>query len=228
MKVKEYIDQMIEEHGQKLSKEGQETARKFLWKHLKELDDPEMIKDAPTQERVSEMIETVIGKMDTSEYSEEQIEMNRALLSDIYVEGKAPFEAMGLNQNTLNAIYTHGYNMFQTGNIKQAIEIFQFLDFICPQDAKYSFGMASCYHILKDYDNAIKYYYLAGYKDRLGPVPFFHAADCFLQLELYDSAIAALAEVLHRAGDDPLFKHIVQRSKLLLETCKKNLKKEEE
>jgi len=59
------------------------------------------------------------------------------------------------------------------------------------------------------------------------PVPYYHAADCYLKLNDPFSATVALKMVVKRSGSDPKFATIKERSEMTVKKLEEELEVEE-
>jgi tetratricopeptide (TPR) repeat protein len=81
-----------------------------------------------------------------------------------------------------------------------------------PTCGKYRFGLASSYHKNKRYEEAAAQYFATAMIDQLNPLPHFHAADCFLQMNEKESAIFALEGAISRSKNDLQFEKMRERA----------------
>lgn len=140
-----------------------------------------------------------------------------------------PKDAMGFDDNTIEAIYSHGYRLYNAEKYGEAFTIFRTLMMLNPVEKKYLFGMAACLHRLHEYADAIKAYLINSVFDPENPVIFFHVADCYAHLGAMPFAQSALEDVLRLSQDKPAFQVLHERAKLMLESMKNgtfNLPKE--
>lgn len=114
------------------------------------------------------------------------------------------------------AIYGQAYLLYNTGRYREAADIFRVLITLNSTEPKYMVGLAACFHMLKEYEAAISTYTICSFLDPQNPVPHFHLSDCFIELKDPLSAKAALLEAIQKAGDQPQFKTLKERSEIML------------
>ncbi len=133
-------------------------------------------------------------------------------------------DAMGLNETVVEGIYAQAYRLYNTGKYIEASHLFRMLIAINPTEAKYTLGLAACFHMLKEYRNAVQAYTICGLIDPENPVPHYHASDCYIQLKDILSAIVALEITIKRSGEKKEYTTIKDRARMTLEGLKKEFK----
>lgn len=156
-----------------------------------------------------------------SELSPAEKEKARAVIKEVYVEGHTPGQAMNISKAILDWSYMNAYKLYQTGNFKEAIPTFRVLQWLDPTRFEFTFGLAACYQMIKDYENAIIWYLKLSARFPENPLPLFHAADCFKNKKLHSVCYATLQEVIRICGNDPRYSKIAEKSRLLAEAEKK-------
>ena len=86
-----------------------------------------------------------------------------------------------------------------------------------PLEYKYMFGIASCLHMIGEYESASLYYFMSCGLDEEQVAPFLHIAECMVALKDKEGALEALQVTLARVGDDPQYAPIRQRAEVILE-----------
>ncbi len=94
---------------------------------------------------------------------------------------------------------------------------------IDPVDPKYVLGLAACFHMLKEYKNAIQTYTMCLLLDPQNPIPHYHCSDCFIQMKDFPSAMVSLELTIKNAGERPEFSKMKERAMLSLESLKKQM-----
>ena len=94
---------------------------------------------------------------------------------------------------------------------------------INPTEAKYTLGMAACFHMQKEYKTAADMYMLCSVIDSASPIPPFHASDCYLQMKDLVSALFSLELAAQKAGQKPEYKVLKDRALLTIAALKKEL-----
>jgi type III secretion system low calcium response chaperone LcrH/SycD len=149
-----------------------------------------------------------------------------ALLSAAGNKGIMPRHALQLGDDTMEAIYGQGYNLYNQGRYKEASYIFRLLMLLDYMTPKYILGLAACLHRLKDYKTATNVYLLCGTIDATNPLPHYHAADCYIQLGIPLLATFSLGLAIKAAGDQPQYSIVKERATLMREALYKQLKEE--
>ena len=130
----------------------------------------------------------------------------------------------GVSDEKEEAIYGQAYLLYNTGRYREAAEVFRVLIMINSTESKYMVGLAACFHMLKEFDAAISTYMICTFLDPKNPLPNFHLSDCYLQLKDPVSAKAALLTAIERAGDNPQFKTLKERSEITVKGLEKEFK----
>jgi type III secretion system low calcium response chaperone LcrH/SycD len=142
--------------------------------------------------------------------------------------GVAPKDVMGLNDQMVEGIYGQAYRLYNTGKYKDASQLFRLLVMLNAAEPKYALGLAACFHMMKEYRNAIEMYTMCGMMDPNNPIPHYHASDCYLQAGDKISAVIALEMAVKRAGDKPEFQQLKDRSALTIQSLKQEITKPKE
>lgn len=144
-----------------------------------------------------------------------------ALTNNVMEHGMLPKDAMGITDGQTEALYTQAYKLYNNGKYREAQDMFAMLMLINVLEPKYLLGAAACAHMLKDFEHAAGLYMRCGMFSPDNPVPYYHASDCYLQLNDKQSAIIALHMVINKSGDKPAFTTIKDRAKIMLEKLEK-------
>ncbi len=139
--------------------------------------------------------------------------------------GVLPKEALGFNDAKVEAIYGQAYRLYNTGRYPEAIELFRLLIGLDSAEPRYTLGLAACFHMMKEYENAAKIYLVAAMLDPENPVPNFHASDCYIQMKDPASAVLFLEMAMDRAGSKPEYQVLKDRAKLTIESLKREIEK---
>lgn len=122
---------------------------------------------------------------------------------------------LGIDEASLNTAYTLGYASYSAGRYAEARDFFALLVFWDPNDPNFHFGLAASHHMLKNYQFAIEQYLACIASDIDNPIPWFHMADCYIQLENWKMALVNLKAVLIRTEGKEEFAEIRKKVKLL-------------
>lgn len=178
-----------------------------------------MIKEDPkTLKKTAEGLGKQLGK-NTSDGQ-------NALIKQLLEKGIKPKDIIGLNDTMVEGIYGQAYRLYNSGKYKDAIHLFRLLIMLNSTDPKYTMGLAACYHMMKDYDNAVAAYTMCSVIDPLSPIPHYHVSDCYLKLDDKRSALISLELALQRVGEKPEFATIKDRISRSIETLTEEIKKE--
>ncbi|MBA3957379.1 MAG: SycD/LcrH family type III secretion system chaperone [Parachlamydiaceae bacterium] len=132
---------------------------------------------------LDEAIEQAVTKSNphiTPAEKEHQIEMLRRTIE----EGRTPtLEDLGLTREMLNNLYVFTSRLYNSGKYEDASSVFAMLALLDDKEFDYPFALASCHHMLKQYSQAISNYMLAFNLDNTNPLPFYHIADCYMQMK---------------------------------------------
>lgn len=138
-------------------------------------------------------------------------------------QGMVPKDALGINESYLENVYAQAYRLYNTGKYTEATHLFRILIMLNAMEPKYMLGLAACFHMLKEYGNAIQTYTMCAALDPHNPIPHYHTSDCFIQMKDYLSAMISLELAIKLAGDKPDYAKLKERAQLSLESLKKQL-----
>ncbi len=140
--------------------------------------------------------------------------------------GVMPKDIMGLSEAMIEGIYGQAYRLYNTGKYKDASQLFRLLIMLNSTESKYAMGLAACFHMLKEYKNALSTYAICGVIDPYNPVPHYHASDCYIHLKDPMSAIISLQMAVKRSADKPEYQILKDRALLTIESLKKEIEKQ--
>lgn len=186
------------------------------------------------QESVPEDVDAYFEKLTQGQPKEKAAELSRlasgpardtmkTILFGAVNKGILPKHALRLGDDTMEAIYSQAYTLYNQGKYQDASYIFRLLMLLDYMTSKYILGLAACLHRMKDYKNAANVYLLCSTLDSTNPLPHYHSADCYLQLGFPEMAAFSLGLVLAAAGDQPQYAVIKERARLMKETLDKEL-----
>ncbi|CRX37761.1 SycD/LcrH family type III secretion system chaperone [Estrella lausannensis] len=221
-KVEEIIQVIIQDAGITIDPETLKERTEFLREYLQVFEDAEPKDLFPSIAETEKMIDDLVTK-NGGNLSAKEIEEQKKVMKKIFIDGKAPAEAMGIDAKTTEMIYSEAGRLYNAGRYQDALGFFRVLDLIMPNVPKFMFGIAACYQMLKKNSEAAGWYIKCSYFDKESPIPYYHMSDCFLKLKNYGAALAALRMVLQRAKGDPKFEKICGKCKLMMEDAKKRL-----
>lgn len=141
-------------------------------------------------------------------------------------KGIMPKQALQISDDTMEAIYTQAYTLYNQAKYRDSSFIFRLLmllDFTTP---KYVLGLAACAHRMQDYTNAANLYFLCAALDPDNPIPHFHATDCYLALNALATASYSLQLAIEIAGQQPQYESIKERATLMKEAVDKQIEEQ--
>jgi type III secretion system low calcium response chaperone LcrH/SycD len=129
-------------------------------------------------------------------------------------------QALGINNESMEGMYAQAYRLYNTGKYVEAIHLFRMLIMMNSREPKYMLGLAACFHMLREYRNAIEIYTLCLLLDPHNPIPHYHSSDCFIQLKDDISAMVSLEMAIHRSENIPMYAKMKERAQLSLNNLK--------
>lgn len=221
-KVEEVIQAIIQDEGIVIDPETLKERTEFLREYLQVFEELEPKDLFPSIEDTEKMIDDLVMK-NRGSLTDKELDAQKQVMKKIFIEGKAPAEAMGIDAKATEMIYNEAGRLYNAGRYQDALGFFRVLDFLVPNVPKFLFGTAACYQMLKKNSEAAGWYLKCSFVDKLSPIPYYHMADCFLKLKNYGAALAALRMVLQKAKGDSKFDKICGKCKLMMEDAKKRL-----
>lgn len=130
-------------------------------------------------------------------------------------------DALGVGDKNAEMLYGEAYQLYNIGKYDDAKKLFASLHMLDPLDGRYSFGLAACCHMLKEYDMATDWYMKCSLMESDNPIPHFHASDCYIKMNDVISAYSCLLLAIKYAEGKPQYAMITDRAKMTLKTLKK-------
>jgi len=176
-----------------------------------------------TEEKGNEMIHAIteIAKGHSKIYKKGL----QKLSENLFQNGMSPKDAVGISDQTAERIYAQAYQLYNLGKFDDARKLFSSLVLMDFTQAKYMLGLAACYHVMKEYDQAAQNYLKCAALDPKSPIPYYHAYDCFMQMEDVSSAMVALNLTIKRCGEKVEYLEMKNKASLYLEGLKEQVKK---
>lgn len=143
-----------------------------------------------------------------------------------FKQGLMPKDALGLTDAQIEGLYGQAYRLYNTGRYTDAKSIFRMLVTLNPLEGKYHMGTAACLHMEKKYESAIGMYMLTSTMDATNPIPMYHTADCYINLNELEAAVYALELCVAGCGDSEEYAIIKDRSVMMIKSLKKQLAEE--
>lgn len=161
----------------------------------------------PTEETIRPDL-NLARKEGTKKFQVSKQAENEALA--LLKQANMPLE-MRASEHQLEEFYEIAYNLYRSGNFQDALPMVQILALARPQEFKYVFTIAACYHMLKQYEEAIPYYVFCALLDPKDPLPHYHEADCWLHLQETSGAWLALYMGIKKARDSKQYYALYDR-----------------
>lgn len=138
-----------------------------------------------------------------TDFSHEKID---TMLADYFGRGGTFKELKNLSDDSMEAIYSVAFNLYQGGRYQEAKKIFQFLCFYDHYQKKYFLGLGACQMMEQDYETAIELFSFASALDTDDPRAMLYIGDCNMALGKPAAAKIAFETAVKWAGDQPEFK----------------------
>ena len=180
-----------------------------------------------TQENVNGIIQKNVSKVSDKLNKEEQEKLQN-VLRKVVLEGMVPKDAMQLDDRVMNLCYSYAYNLFNTGKFEEANQTFRILQALDPRSPRYMMGLAACYHKQNEFEKAAEVYFATSLIDLTSPIPFYHMADCYMQMDDPYDAYIALTAATKRCGKDPIYAKLKAKCYAMMTGLRKTLGMDEE
>ena len=167
------------------------------------------------REQIKKKVESQKGSV-----SPKEMRMQEEALIKILEEGKAVHEAIGVSKQSLEYMYSHAYSLYNAAKYEQAKQIFYILNFLDEEDPRFPYGVAACYHMLKNYPNALTMYLSCVMREPDNPILYWHIADCYSQMGKKVTALLTLRMCVRHASKDAAYEPLkirAEREFLVLE-----------
>ena len=171
--------------------------------------------------QVTDALEKIRGQ-----YSKEDEQKLIAILTDVFEHEKSLKDALNYSSEMLEEVYGIAQRNFASGNYKEASLLFNVLISLDDSEAKYFMGAGACSQMQKKYADAITYYQVCSHLDNTDPLPAYHAADCYLQLNNPGSALKSITLAFLQSGNNPQYKQIRERSLLIRDKILKDVQRD--
>lgn len=101
----------------------------------------------------------------------------------------------GITTEEMEAVYSLGFNFYNTGRYEEAEKVFKFLVLFDHMTPKYWMGLGAVQQVNKNYEGAVTSYGFASFLDLSDPKPQYMAAECYFVMGDLDNAASALEAV---------------------------------
>lgn len=125
--------------------------------------------------------------MENKELDEQMKKIAEGLLS-----GETVSMMRGISAKELEAVYSVGFNFYQSGKLDEADKVFRFLVMFDHTNHKYWVGLGAVAQCRKDYPLAITAYTYAFVLDSSDPKPQYYVAQCYLAIDDREHAKTSL------------------------------------
>jgi len=173
-----------------------------------------------TEEYIEELIQKNVSSVGDKLNREEKKKLVD-VLRKVTLEGMTPKDAMKLDDQIMNLCYSYAYNLFNTGKFEEANQTFRILKTLDSRSPRYTMGLAACYHKQKEFEKAAEVYFACSLIDLTSPIPFYHMADCYIQMDDPYDAYIALAAAAKRCGNDPTYAKLKAKCYAMMTGLKK-------
>lgn len=110
-----------------------------------------------------------------------------------------------LSAEETEKFYTYGFCQYESGNYKEAVDVFRILCTNHPTVSRFWFALGASLQQTHLFEEALRAWAVAAILTPQDPMPHFHAAECYLSTKNLIEANKALDATKSRmAGEDPL------------------------
>ena len=142
--------------------------------------------------------------------------LSEEMLTDFFSRGGTFRELKNLSEETMEAVYSVAYNLYQGGKYDEAVKVFQFLCFYDHYSAKYYLGLGACRMMQKEYEQAINCFSFAATVDMTDPRAVLYIGDCNLAMNNEESARISYELAFEWAGSQKEYAKEKQRAQNML------------
>ena len=167
-----------------------------------------------TPEQDKELYAAMLEMAQAAGMTEEEFIAMRAALE----KGATLADVFNISRDALESGYALGYNLYKSGNYKDAETMFRGLCMYDGNDPRFWMGLAGCLQAREALQEAVDTYGMAGVAGGLkDPAPFFYAGLCLLKLGDMEGADASFKSVL-TFGDEnnPTHKALQDRTRAVM------------
>jgi type III secretion system low calcium response chaperone LcrH/SycD len=131
------------------------------------------------------------------------LENFQRLLSEEMANGKISLPPAGLNKQEQEALYATAYGYYGQARYLEALQIFATLLREDLAEARYFKGIAACYQMLGDHENAAAYFGFTYFLNPRDPSSVCHIAQCLLAIGHVEDAREAFNEFIEKSIEVP-------------------------
>ncbi|MGL4721793.1 MAG: hypothetical protein ACRCV3_00640 [Desulfovibrionaceae bacterium] len=144
-----------------------------------------------------------------------------AMVARVFAGEASLKDELKISDEALEAIYFLGYTKYKNRRYQDAIDIFSLIVTMDPFHYNGLFGLASSNQMIKAYEAAVYYYFMAAPFAGGNPAPRFHAAESLLALQEKQIAVETFESVIKETKDKQLYKAYIERAETILANIKK-------
>jgi type III secretion system low calcium response chaperone LcrH/SycD len=149
----------------------------------------------------------------------DEVEMGE-LIFDALAKGHTLKEVRDLDGRDMEALYSVGHSLYQSGRYDKAHSVFKFLCLHDHLEPRWWVGLGMTRQRLKDYARAVEAYAYATLMDVEDPQPQLQAGYCLMAMGKYKEAQAAFEGTVLAAGKDPKHAECKSQAQALLGVVK--------
>jgi len=124
-------------------------------------------------------------------------------LADFLFAGGTVKDLYHFDEREMEAVYAHGYNLYNQAQWLEALKVFSFLSHNDHLERRFHVARAGCLQMLREYEAALRAYLAAHVLDATEPSVQLHMAECCIALGRRDEARIVLENTIAAAGTDP-------------------------
>ncbi|MCX4024667.1 SycD/LcrH family type III secretion system chaperone [Endozoicomonas sp. SM1973] len=149
-------------------------------------------------------------------------------LLDFFASGGAIRDLRAISDESIEAMYSMAYSLYESGKYQDAHKVFQFLCYLDHYQSKYFIGLGACRQMMKQYQLAIDAFSYASVLDANDPRPPFYGAECHLALGNLKEAESGFTAAIHWANENQEYQSLKQHAEQKLRVVTATLKKQED
>jgi len=180
------------------------------------------IEELMKPENLSQFVDEAAKKNKLKISNEEKADIINKLTETVS-NGVPAGKVFNLSKEQIVQIYTFAMKELKAGHFNNACELFKILVTLMPDELSFYIGLGVCHQRMKRYDEAICVFITASVRDETNPIALYYAYDCLMKKGNVIGAQAILNEVIRISKGQPIYKHIEEKSKLLLASVEKDV-----
>lgn len=138
------------------------------------------------------------------------------------MDGHTLGHMLGYSEESREALYAVGHNLYGQGRYDDAMHMFGFLMMYDHLDTRFYKAYAACLQMAGRREDALRYYAIASLLDLTDPEPAFQSAQCFLALGRRGEARESLEYAKSMAAGEKQHAQLFERVSLLLDLLDKH------